>query len=123
MKQVLIVEDEMIVAMVLKKCVEEMGHKVTAIVKNGEKAVSAVRDSEPDLILMDLKLKGTMDGISTMLEIRKFSDIPLIYTTGNSDSIAKKRAEDTHFSSFLVKPICCDELKKAIEQILPIKLN
>jgi CheY-like chemotaxis protein len=118
MKQILIVEDEMIVAMVLKKCVEEMGHQVTAIVKNGEKAVCAVKDNQPDLILMDLKLKGTMDGISTMLEIRKFSDIPLIYTTGNSDNIAKKRAEDTNFSSFLVKPISCEELKKAIEKVL-----
>ncbi len=80
-KKVLIVEDDMILAMVNKRYVEVLGHKVVHSVRNGLDAIQAVKDHQPDLILMDIRIEGDMDGIEAMVEIRKFSDTGVIYLT------------------------------------------
>jgi len=118
MKNVLIVEDEMIIAMVLKKFIQQIGYNVFAIVKTGNEAINMVKDNELALILMDMKLKGDIDGFNTMQEIRKFSDIPIIYTTGNSEIQVKQKIEQTNNALFLIKPIDYDELKFSVEKIM-----
>jgi CheY-like chemotaxis protein len=117
-KKVLIVEDEMIIALVTKKYVENMGYEVTGVATNSTAAVDAVREKQPDLVLMDIMINGEVDGIDTMDKIRSFSEVPVVYLTGNSDAAARQRAQKTGFSDFLVKPIDFNDLKSALQKIL-----
>ncbi len=116
-KKVLIVEDDMILSMVNKRYVELLGHKVVQSVRNGLAAIEATRKHNPDIILMDIRIEGEMDGIDAMEEIRKFSNVAVIYLTGNSEPIAKTRAEQTNMLAFCVKPISIDDLKTILGEV------
>ena len=105
MKKILIVEDELISAKLLSNLLKNEKYKIVKIVKTGEEAIELAQKSKVDLILMDIRLQGKIDGIEAMLEIRKFSKIPVIYITGNSDSPTRKRAKETSFSGYFTKPI------------------
>lgn len=117
MKRILIVEDEFIIAMLLEKQVARLGYTVVGKVTDGVKAIDIVRSTPVDAILMDIKILGDMDGIETMLEIRTFTTVPVIYITGNSDPNTRIRAQATHPIAYLVKPvdtaILADSLKVA----------
>jgi len=63
---------------------------------------------------MDIALEGDMDGIEAMLEIRKFSDVPVIYITGNSDESNRTRAIETNYTDFLTKPVEFEDLKESL---------
>jgi response regulator of citrate/malate metabolism len=118
MKSVLIVEDDGILAFVHQKYVEQIGYQVIACVETGQQAIHEVRNNEPDLILMDILLLGELDGIQTMGEIRTFSDVPVIYVSGNSDPLIRQRAINTSGSfNFLAKPINAEMLKTAFQQL------
>lgn len=113
-KKILIVEDDMILSMVNRKYVESLGHQVVQCVRNGLAAIEAAKKHEPDIILMDIRIEGNMDGIEAMEEIRKFSEAGVIYLTGNSEPVTKIRAEQTNMLAFCVKPISMDDLKSVI---------
>ncbi|MDZ7716984.1 MAG: response regulator [Balneolaceae bacterium] len=81
----------------------------------GKTAIEVAKELEPDLIIMDISLEGEIDGIEAMLEIRKFSDVPVVYITGNSDPYHIERAKKTNRLDYLTKPIEYDDLKKSIE--------
>ncbi len=116
-KKVLIVEDDFMLSLINKKYVELMGHNVVAAVTNGIDAIKAVKDHSPDVILMDIRLDGTMDGIDAMNEIEKFSAVPVIYLSGNSDAENKARAAKTHMIAFCVKPIHLEQLQEFFTKI------
>ena len=116
-KTVLIVEDELILAMINRQIVESAGYKVAVTLTKGEDAVEYVKKFEPDIILMDIFLAGKQDGISAMEEIRKFSNVPVIYLTGNSDPASIKRAKKTNYNNFLIKPVDAELLQEAISKI------
>ena len=116
-KKVLIVEDELIIQIVNIQVIEEAGYEVCAAVTNGEDAIIAVRKFNPDLILMDIKLEGVIDGIDAMQQIRLFSKVPVIYITGNSDSYHLKRAKETGMNDFLIKPVEFEVMIKAINKV------
>lgn len=116
-KKVLIVEDDMILSMVNKKYVELLGHKVIQAVRTGQGAIDAVKKYNPDLILMDIRIEGDMDGIEAMEEIRKFSSVHVVYLTGNSEPSTKIRAEATGMIAFLIKPVSLDDLKSALDNL------
>jgi CheY-like chemotaxis protein len=111
-KKVLIVEDDMLLSLVEERLIKKMGHEVVAKVVSGEEAITKAKEMEPDLILMDIILKGEMDGIEAMEEIRKVSDVPVVYLSGNSDRFNYERAKKTGFTDYLVKPITNNDLKK-----------
>lgn len=113
-KKVLIVEDDTILSMINKKYVELLGHKVIQSVRTGQGAIDAVKKHNPDLILMDIRIEGEMDGIEAMCEIRKFSNTPVVYLTGNSEPSSKIRAEGTGMLGFFIKPISLDDLKSVL---------
>ena len=104
MKTILIVEDELLIAMFNKHVVEQAGHTVMKTLTKGEDAVEFVRNCMPDLILMDIMLEGEIDGIEAMMQIRTFSNVPVIYVTGNSNQSVKERAFKTDYTDFIVKP-------------------
>lgn len=114
MKKVLIVEDDMIIAMVLERMIKKLDYTVIDKVITGEEAISCASQNKPDLILMDIQLKDSIDGITAMEKIRETSDVPVIYITGNSDQYYMKRAKATDFVDYLVKPIQMSELQDSI---------
>ena len=112
-QKILIVEDELIIAMMIQKMVQGMGHEVIDIVTTGEEAVERAKSSNPDLILMDIRLQGEMDGIDAMSEIKRTMEIPVIYITGNSDQCYRDRARETGYIEFLTKPVTRDQLSRS----------
>lgn len=112
MKKVLIVEDDFMLCMINRKYLELMGHKVVDAVSTGPEAIRAAKEHQPDIVLMDLRLDGEMDGIDAMKEIEKISPARVIYLTGNSDEANRKRASETKMIAFCVKPVHFEELKQ-----------
>lgn len=117
MKQILIVEDDLILSLLLEKQVQRMGYRVAAKVNSGEEAVAKIRESNPDLVLMDIKLVGEMDGVEAIVSVREFSDVPVLYLTGNSDELTRKRAKTTNPIAYMVKPVDMSLLKKTIREV------
>lgn len=115
-KKVLIVEDDFMLSMMNRKYVELMGHEVVGTASTGEEAIEAARKHNPDIILMDLRLDGPLDGIDTMKEISKFSQARAIYLTGNSDERNRERANETNMLAFCVKPVHFEQLQQLFSQ-------
>jgi CheY-like chemotaxis protein len=117
-RKILIVEDNAILSLINKKHIELIGLKVIAVASNGLDAIEAARKHEPDVILMDIKLKGEMNGIEAMIEIGKFSKAPAIYLSGNSDVATRAEALKTNMIAFCVKPVFFEELQKLLQSQL-----
>jgi len=116
--KILIVEDEFIIAMDMKMKLEELGYQVIGIKNSGEQAIKKIQESKPHLILMDVLLKGEMDGIDATHEIWNRFKIPVLYITAHSDKITISRIEESPCQGFLNKPVNADELKTGIERAL-----
>lgn len=114
-RKVLIVEDDLILNFLYESYLERLGFDTEGELVYGKTAIEAARNLNPDLIIMDISLEGETDGIDAMLEIRKFSDVPVIYITGNSDPYHVKRAEETNYIDYLTKPIEFEDLKDSID--------
>lgn len=114
-KTVMIVEDDLILNLLYESYLEKLGYDAEGELVYGKTAIEVAKRIKPDLILMDISLEGDMDGIEAMLEIRKFSKVPVIYITGNSDPYHVERAKETNYLDYLVKPIEFDVLKESLE--------
>jgi PAS domain S-box-containing protein len=115
---ILVVEDENLVAMDLQARLEELGFRVSAVVPSGEEAVRTAQESPPDAILMDIKLRGRLDGIEAAQQIRDITDIPIIYLSAYSEETLLQRAKLTGPYAYLIKPFVTRELKMAIDLAL-----
>ncbi|MBB6680600.1 response regulator [Aequorivita sp. 609] len=113
--KILIVEDEMVIAANISLQLTELGYEVTGILPRGEEALSQIRIDKPDIVLLDIRLKGELDGIQTAQEIQKYFRIPIIYLTANSDEAHFNRAKETHPYGFISKPFKKLDLQRAIE--------
>lgn len=113
--EILVVEDESITAMDIKHKLERLGYKVLAIESSGRKAIERTRELKPDLILMDIILKGEIDGIDAAARIHGDFDIPIIYLTAYFDDMILERAKLTDPYGYIIKPFSDGELKSAIE--------
>lgn len=109
--RVLIVEDDMLLSMVEERLIQKLGFSVVGKVTEGADAIDKVFDLEPDVVVMDISLKGDMDGIETMEAIREKSGVPVIYLSGSSDRYHYERAKKTGFVGFLTKPITSGDLR------------
>lgn len=116
--RVLIVEDDLLLSMVEERLIENLGYQVVGKVSNGADAIKKVSELKPDVIVMDISLKGDLDGIETMEVIRRDSEIPVIYLSGNTDRYDYERARKTDFTGYLVKPVTSGDLKKPFEKAL-----
>lgn len=112
--KILIVEDESIVALDIKHALQTLGFKVTDCVRNYTRAIRSVKEARPDIILMDINLDRSKDGIETAKEIQKIENIPIIYLTAFSDEKTIHRAIKTNPISYLIKPFKRDELNSSI---------
>lgn len=113
--KILIVEDEMVIAANISLQLSELGYEVIGILPRGEEALSHIKIDLPHIVLLDITLKGEMDGIETAHEIQKLYDIPIIYLTANSDDAHFNRAKETHPYAFISKPFKKLDLQRAIE--------
>jgi two-component system cell cycle sensor histidine kinase/response regulator CckA len=116
--QILVVEDEGIVAEDIQRSLENLGYIVSAVVSSGEGAIIKAEENRPDLILMDIVLKGEMDGIETANQIRSRFNIPIIYITAYTDEKTLERAKTTEPFGYIVKPFESRELFTAVEMAL-----
>jgi len=114
----LVVEDESIVAMDIKHRAEGLGYNVLAIASSGEEAIQKTEEDRPDLILMDIVLKGKMDGVQAAQIIRDKFDIPIVYLTAYSDEKTLGRAKLTGPFGYIIKPFEDRELHSAVEVAL-----
>lgn len=114
-KKILIVEDEGVVALSLQAVLKKMGYVVTGMAYTGKEAIRLATETTPDVILMDIHIKGDMDGIEATEKINEFADIPVIFLTAYADDETVKRALKTRSHSYLVKPYNPRELYSNIE--------
>ena len=112
---ILIVEDELLIAKNLSHKLETLGYHIVGIVSSGADAIQRAGEMEPDLILMDIVIKGDIDGIETAVRINQKFDIPIIYTTAYADDETLQRAENTGSYGYLLKPFKQRELHATIK--------
>ena len=115
---ILIVEDDFSSGEILQKILEKYNYHVTGIVDTGEEAIKWVRKSRPDLILMDITLKGELDGIQAAEIIHNEMEIPVIYITGWSDDSVFNRAKKTMPLGYILKPFNSYMIKSSIDLAL-----
>lgn len=113
--KILVVEDEMIIGAKISMQLTTLGYEVTGILPRGEEAILHVQENKPDIILLDINLKGNLDGIATAFEIQQLACIPIIYLTANSDEATFNRAKATKPAAFISKPFKQLDLQRAIE--------
>lgn len=117
-KDILIVEDETIVALDMKMRLESLGYRVVGVVDTGALALEFLQRAKPDLVLMDIKLKGNIDGIETARKARERVEVPIIFVTAFTDESTLERAKHASPYGYIVKPFHERELRIAIELAL-----
>jgi CheY-like chemotaxis protein len=116
----LIVEDEIFVAWHLESLVLELQLEVCALVPDGESAIERANDMDPDLVLMDIRLSGEIDGVEAARLIREKKNVPVIFITAYSDAATVARINrDVPGSQVLGKPVSAERLRAAIDGALP----
>lgn len=112
---ILIVEDESIVAKDIQMSLRKLGYNVVALCSNGEDAIRAAEEHAPDLVLMDIMLKGEMSGIEAAEQIRSRFNIPIIYLTAYADESTLSKAKITEPYGYIIKPFKEIDLRTSIE--------
>ena len=116
--KILIVEDEMIIGANISSQLTKLGYEVIGIIPRGEEALRFMEENEPDIVLMDIRLKGKLDGIETAQQVQTKYNTPIIYITANADEAHFNRAKATRPQAFISKPFKKLDLQRAIELTL-----
>jgi two-component system response regulator LytT len=115
---ILITEDESIVAKDIQMSLKKLGYNVTGICNNGEDAIRTAEEHRPDIVLMDIMLKGEMSGIDAADQIRKRLNIPIIFLTAYADESTLSKAKITEPYGYIIKPFKEIDLRTTIEMAL-----
>jgi CheY-like chemotaxis protein len=116
-RRILIVEDEAVTSVMLEKTLKELGYEVVGSAFDGAEAINLARDKKPDIILMDIRIQGEIDGIETAKRIYQQYKIPIIYLTAHSDDDTIRRAVESGPFGYLIKPFKERELYSNIEMV------
>lgn len=116
--KILIVEDEMLIAANIALQLKNLGYKINGMITKGEEVLPFIKNDIPDIILLDIHLKGKMDGIETAKQIQQQYSIPFIYLTANADNFHFNKAKETKPQAFISKPFKKLDLQRAIELIV-----
>jgi len=114
-KKVLIVEDDMLLTIVKERMVKVLGYQVVGTAASAEEAIEKAREKHPDILLVDINLNGNKDGIDAVREINKDAKHAVIYLSGSNDTKTMRRASQTGFVDFLLKPTSKGDLEKSLE--------
>ena len=116
--QILIVEDESVIATNLQQSLCEMGYDVIDWVPTGEEALDVAARAHPDLILMDIHLAGALDGVATARRIWQTQQVPVVYCTAHADLETLKAVESTESYGYVVKPAQSNAIRAVVELAL-----
>jgi CheY-like chemotaxis protein len=116
--RIMIVEDEIIVALSLQQFLRDLGYDVTHICISGEEALQKFHKVQPDLVILDIELAGRMNGLETAQAMQYYGDIPFIYLTGYKNWQVTHRSQLCSGYRLISKPYHEEELAQAIESIL-----
>ena len=116
--KILIVEDESLIALEIETRLKKYGYEICGKATNSEETLKIVQTETPDLVLMDIMIKGKLDGIQTTKEINKLSNIPVVYLTAYVDQKTIDRAKETNPFGYLSKPIQERDLRSTIEMAI-----
>jgi len=117
-KQILVAEDNSILAMELKDTLQSFGYRVPVTASTAEEAVGMAKKQKPALILMDINLKGGIDGIEVAGLIRDFLKVPIVFLSGYTDTRTRTKADRTHPFQFITKPFDVKELQSVLKNAL-----
>ncbi|MBF0352639.1 MAG: response regulator [SAR324 cluster bacterium] len=115
--RIMIVEDEALIAMDLKNQLRQLGYKVEPVMSSGEEALKNIKKNPPDLLLSDISLSTGMDGIELMKQIRKFSDLPILFLTAHTREYINNKCGKNIADGCLFKPLRRGLLGQTIEEI------
>ena len=111
----LIIEDEILIAEELKERLSRLGYSVIGAVDSADEGIAIATRELPDIVLMDIRLKGRKDGVQAAHEIRQQVDLPIVYVTAYSDLQTVERVKHTDHDGFLLKPFHRHELQSTIQ--------
>jgi PleD family two-component response regulator len=114
-ERILVVEDEYLVAHDISNMLLDLGYEVAGVVSTAEEAMNAVRERPPDLVLLDIVLKGAVDGVTLAKLIKEESAIPIVFLTAHADEMTLSRAKFADPLGYLLKPFEFRELKTVVE--------
>lgn len=117
-KRILIVEDERIIALDLRSVLEEFGYQVVGMAANGDEAIQKALETQPDLVLMDIRIQGASDGIETAARLKQRLVVPVVYLSANVDQNTLRRALETEPAGYLAKPYNARTLHTTIQVAL-----
>jgi CheY-like chemotaxis protein len=115
--KVLVVEDERLTARCICEDLKDLGVEALEPVSTGEKAIEIALKENPDLILMDIRLAGGMDGIEAAVQIHKSKKVPIVFMSGFITEYVIKQVKDLDYMAFFEKPVTVDILKPVINQL------
>lgn len=116
--KILLVEDELIIADYMQECLQQFGYEVTGICISYNEAIEALSNAVPDIVLMDISLKGEKSGIDLAVFINREFQLPFVYITSHSDKATIDKAKQTLPYAYLIKPFSENDLYAAIETAL-----
>jgi CheY-like chemotaxis protein len=116
-KKVLVVEDEPITALSMSDLLEMWGYETCEPASTGQEAISRTEQERPNIVLMDINLKGEVDGIETAKRIRNRFRVPVIFVTGYVDEYIRKEAELAEPRGYLIKPLDFSDLKSLLDEV------
>ena len=121
--KVMIAEDEIITAADLRNELQNLGYSICSFATSGEKAIQTAEQEKPDVVLMDIRLKGELNGVEAANEIRSRFGVPIIYMTGYSLEMFKDKAGVVEPYEYIGKPMEIGDIKNAIESVLNKKTD
>jgi CheY-like chemotaxis protein len=116
-KKILIVEDEIIIALSLGELLEHWAYELCEPATSGKEAVGKAESEQPDVILMDVNIKGEIDGIQAAREITSRFNIPIIFMSGYPESEIREKARINSAVEYLSKPLDYDKLRKTLQSL------
>lgn len=117
-KKILLVEDDDIIAKVTDWRLKILGYGVCGRAVTGAETMKMMAKKRPDLVLMNIDIKGDIDGIETAQMVKKDFDVPVVFVTANTESPTLERVKETRPDGFVIKPFEYDDLRVAIELAL-----
>jgi CheY-like chemotaxis protein len=115
--KIVITEDERIIALGLSSVLKRMGHDVRELCPSGEHCIRSVEKERPDVVFMDIRMDGGMDGIETAAVLRDRYQVPVIFTTAFDDARTRERAAAVMPAAFLTKPVGSDAIRNVLAAI------
>jgi CheY-like chemotaxis protein len=116
--RVIIVEDESITALHIARQLRRLGYEVVALARSGPQAIEHVLSRHPQVVLMDIQLQGTMDGIDAARHIQASAPIPVVYMSANADATTGERIQAAQPAGFVPKPIHYPTLHALLQRVL-----